>query len=79
MELEGVHYYLFQIQREEAEWNKSRKHTCLCLNTSVFSQNQHKHSLVQTKGKESQPAALNHFKNYQINVEAFYVIFIFHR
>lgn len=79
MELEGVHYYLFQIQREEAVWNKSPEHICLCLNTSVFSQNQHKHSLVQTKKNETKPAALNNVLNYQINVEVFYIIFIFHR
>lgn len=37
MELEGVHYYLFQIQKAKAVWNKSPAHTCLCLNTLVFS------------------------------------------
>ena len=77
MELEGVHY-LFQIQREEAVWNKSPTHTCLCLNTSVSSQNQYKHTLVQTKGKESPPAALKHKEFDQIK-GFFYIILIFNR
>lgn len=50
-ELEGVNYYFFQIQRTKEVCNKSPTHACLCLNTLVSSQNQYKHSLVQTKVK----------------------------
>lgn len=67
MKLEGVHYGLFQIQRTEAVWNKSPTHTCLCLNTSVLLSETYKHTLVQTKAKESAPPAGNHKEFDQIN------------